>query len=308
MKTFINKIRLSVIALCFIFLNSCSSDESVSSKIQSDVTAGAILRTIKVNQATFNFFDPSAKWSVTLEHQDAANGSLLAEVKLYARQTTGGVNKTEKFLKSYAASTFVAGPNDGYLRGDVTASLAEVLTALGLTTGQYTASDKMRIRLELILTDGRKFTLSDGSPTITGGSYFRSPYQYSVQFFCPLANASSFSGNYKVVTDAWADYNPGEIVPVQYNAADGLYTFRIRSTNNIYINNPGTSWMAVTINPATGGATVLSNEPFDYGVPPTTVRGTGSVGTCTGDINLSLDFSGGYNATKQGFTLVKAGS
>lgn len=304
MKTFINKIRLSAIALCFIFLNSCSSDESVSSKIQSDVTAGAILRTIKVNQATFNFFDPSAKWSVTLEEQDVANGTLFSEIKVYARQTTGGVDKTEKFVKSVAGSTFAAGPN-GYLRGNVDASLAEVLTALGLTTGQYTASDKIRIRLELVLTDGRTFSLSDGSPTITGGSYFSSPYQYSVQFFCPLTNASSFSGNYKVVTDAWADYNPGQIVPVVYNAADGVYTFRILSTNNAYINNTGTSWMAVTINPATGSVTVVSNEDFDYGVP-IPVIGIGSVGTCTGDINLSLDFVG--YATKQGFTLVKAGS
>lgn len=308
MKTFINKTKFSIIALCFIFLYSCSSDESTSSKIQSEVTAGAILRTIKVNQGTFNFFDTASKWSVTLEEQDGANSTLMSEIKVYAQQTTGGVTKTEKFVKSIPASAFTTGPNDGYIRGDVTASLAEVLTALGLTTGQYTASDKFRMRLEIVLTDGRKFSLADGSPTITGGSYFRSPYQYSVQFFCPLADASSFSGNYKVVVDAWADYNPGDIIPVEYNSADGLYTFRIRSSNNAYINNPDTSWMAVTIDPATGKATVLSNEPFDYGVPPTIVTGSGTVGTCTGDINLVLIFTGGYNASKQGFSLVKAGS
>lgn len=60
--------------------------------------------------------------------------------------------------------------------------------------------------------------------------------------------------------------------------------------------------MLVTVNPEDGTATVTSNEPFDYGVP-IDVTGSGSVGTCTGSINLSLNFVG--YATNQAFNLVK---
>lgn len=61
--------------------------------------------------------------------------------------------------------------------------------------------------------------------------------------------------------------------------------------------------MEVTINPADGSATVISNECFNYpGFDCVDVTGTGSVGTCTGDINVVLDF-GPY--TDNGFSLVK---
>ena len=60
--------------------------------------------------------------------------------------------------------------------------------------------------------------------------------------------------------------------------------------------------MLVTIDPADGTVSVASNQSFDYGVP-IDVAGTGTVGTCTGDINLTLEFVG--YATDQTFILTK---
>ncbi len=294
--------KFCLLAIGVIFLQSCTNEESVSDKFRAETTQGAILRTIKVNQATFNYFDPTAKWSVTVEEQDNANGSLLAEVKVYAQQTTGGVTKPEKFLKTFPANVFTKGVN-GYPTATLTASLAETLTALGLTTGQYTPSDKIQMRLVLVLTDGRTFTYTHASGTITGGVYFSSPFRYSVQFFCPIADASMFNGNFKVTYDAWEDYAAGDIIPVVYDPAFGTLKFKLMSTNNPYIINWNTSYMIVTINPVNGAVTITSNEPFNYGggflVP---VTGTGSVGSCTGDINLKVNF-GPY--TNYGLSLVK---
>jgi hypothetical protein len=304
MKILINNMKFGIMVLCLIFIMSCSKDESVTSKIQSEVSAGGILRTIKVNQSTFNFFDTNSKWSVTVEEQDATNGSIFSEIKVYATQITGGVTKPEKFVKSVPASNFAIGPN-GYPRGDVSATLAETLTALGITTGAYTPSDKISMRLQLVLTDGRTFSTKDVSPTISGGSYFSSPFQYSVQFFCPLANVADFNGTYLVTADVWQDYVPGkDTVPVVYNPADGLYTFRIMNTNNPAVINSGTSYIIVKVNPVDASVTVTSNEKWDYGGGfVTTVTGTGSVGSCTGDINLKLNFSG--SSQNQILSLVK---
>lgn len=304
MKTYIKNIKFCLLAIGIVVIQSCTSDESIVNKFRDETTQGAILRTIKVNQGTFNFSDTSEEWSISIEEQDNANGENMAEVKLYAQQTTEGVTKAEKFVKAYPASYFTKGAN-GYPVGDITASLDETLTALGITTGEYTPSDKISMRLELVLKDGSVFTSTNAASTITGGVFFSSPFKYSVQFFCPLANAADFNGNYKVTADAWADYGVGDIVPVEYVAEDGLYVFRIKQTNNPYINNGATAYLIVTIDPLNASVTVASNEPYDYGVPGTDVTGTGTVGSCTGDINLVLEFSGGYNASSQTFNLVK---
>lgn len=286
-----------------VLLQSCSSDESTPENVLDNTTRGAILRTTKVNQSTFNFFDTTSKWSVNIEEQDAENGALFSEVRLYVKHTKNGVTGPEVLLKSFPAASFPKGVN-GLPTGEVSATLAETLSKLGITTGGYTTSDKFAMRLALVLTDGRIFTNTNSSSTVVGGVYFSSGFLYSVQFFCPFANVSTFNGNYKVTADAWQDYSVGDIVPVQYVPADGLYKFRINNTNNPYLVNSSTSYIIVTVNPTNAAVTVTSNEVWNYGGGfLTTVTGSGTVGSCTGDINLKLNFSG--SSQNQTFNLVK---
>lgn len=303
MKTYIKQITYCFFAISIILLQSCTNDESTPNDVFNNTTQGAILRTIKVNQGTFNFFDTSSKWSVTVEEQDNTQGELFSEIQLFATHTKNGVTATEKLVKIIPASTFTKGEN-GLPRGEVSATLAETLAKLGLTTGQYTTSDKISMRLVLKLTDGRTFSSTNSAGAVIGGVYFSSPFLYSVQFFCPLANVSTFNGNYKVTADAWQDYSVGDIVPVQYVPADGLYKFRINNTNNPYLVNSSTSYIIVTVNPTNAAVTVTSNEVWNYGGGfLTTVTGSGTVGSCTGDINLKLNFSG--SSQNQTFSLVK---
>lgn len=275
-----------MVLLLGLLLGACSEDEEkLTRTVQDTVTRGAVLRTISVPSPTFDFNDPSGEWIVELEEQDHEDGKLFASIDVYASLTLSETGETteEALVKNVPASAFSIGPN-ALPRGLVRASLSEVLTAIGLQPGEFTSSDAFTLRLTLNLTDGRSFTNTDAIGTVTGGSFFSTPYAYSVQFFCALDDASQFDGNYLVVTDVWADYSAGDIVPVAFISD---YTFRILNTNNPFVDNTGSSYLEVTIDPETGAATVASNECFNYpGFDCVNVTGAGSVGTCTGDINL----------------------
>lgn len=167
--------------------------------------------------------------------------------------------------------------------------------------------DKLIITAEVKQKDGtvRKM-FSDKGDRLFGAdidnSLLFSVYQtYAVS--CPLDDASLFNGNYKVTMDTWQDYSIGDIVPVVYNSADGKFTFRILNKNNPFVANAATSYMICVIDPATAKVTVTANEVFDYGPGYGPTTGTGTIGSCTGDINLTIAFGpyGGYK-----FNLVKA--
>lgn len=298
MKNYLNKIIVLLVA--FSLMQSCETDKKTIDDVFDNVERGAVLRTVDILAPTFDFYDKSSEWIVSLESQDSQNGDLLTEINIYSTFVDNGSIGTEAFVKAVTVEDFTTGPF-GFPRGDVAVSLQEVLNAAGLQDGDYDSGDSFNLRLESVLNDGRTFTSTNTAGTITGGSFYSSPFQYSAQFFCTIEDASIFDGNYIVVTDVWADYNPGDVVPVEFVSE---FTFRILSSNNPFITNGSTCYMEVTINPADGSVTVESNECFAYdGWECVDILGTGSVGTCTGSIDLALNFVGWD--PNSGFSLVK---
>jgi hypothetical protein len=296
--------NLMLFSFAITFFYSCSNEDKVIDQVFDGTKSGVTLKTVSVDSPTFNFLDTSSRWETTVEMRGTNEENRPREVKVYVTHTTGGVNSTERLLKTFPASVFVAAAPYGLPNAKLSATFAETLTALSLAPGSYTAADKFTMRLELVLEDGRAYTSTNASGTVTGGSFFNSPFTYSVQFACPLADASLFNGDYKVTVDAWADYSVGDIVPVVYSAANGTLKFRILNTNNPSLVNATTTYYEVTVNTTTGTCTVVSNTALNYGGGfLTNVTGTGSVGSCTGDINLSLNFSG--SSQNQAFSLVK---
>ena len=100
MKTYINSIKICFLAIGMILFQSCTEEGKVD-EILNSTTQGAVLRTIKVNSKDFNFLNTASVWSVTLEEQDAEEGKLFAEVKLYSKQVKGGVTGAEKLVKTF---------------------------------------------------------------------------------------------------------------------------------------------------------------------------------------------------------------
>lgn len=121
-------------------------------------------------------------------------------------------------------------------------------------------------------------------------------------------NASIFNGPYKIAYDGdWQDYSTGDPIPVQYNAADGLATFRIMYT--AAAGTPG-AYIEVTFDQGTGDVTkAVGSEPFRYspgGTAYTVASGTGKVNFCTGAVNLKLTWKAGANTWADlGFNIVK---
>ncbi len=298
MKNYLNKILVLLIA--FTLMQSCENELTTIDEVTNNVERGAILRTVDMPNPTFDFYNTSSEWIVTLEAQDIEDGNLLENIKVYSSFVNDGNIGPEALIKTIPASEFTTGPF-GFPRGDITLTLQEVIDAANLQSGDYDSGDSFNIRLESILKDGRIFTNTNTVGTISGGSFFSSPFFYSVQFFCALEDASVFSGNYIVTADEWEDYAPGDVIPVEFVSG---YTFRILGTANPYITNGDVAYMEVTIDPSDGSATMATNTCFQYdGWDCLDFTGTGSVGTCTGDINLTVTYGsygdGTFNLVKQ---------
>ncbi|MDW9380869.1 hypothetical protein [Chryseobacterium sp. JV558] len=172
-----------------------------------------------------------------------------------------------------------------------------------LPAGQKVGSFKIQLLESGALETQKKITfkISSSVPNAT----FNQTHTLSYSLECPF-NMSGFTGTYKVVTDTWEDYSPGDMITIQPGPAANQ--FKILSTNNPYISNPTTSYMLVTVQ-NNGNITVASNQPFLYDAPTgsMSLTGTGTVNFCTSGINISaLTFSGpAGTASGQKLVLVK---
>lgn len=188
------KIIGSLMALLAIGFVGCEDGNEIFDQIQANVQRGAVLRTvdypasaqeIPIGNSDYNF-------EVTIEEQDQQNGDLLASVDVFLgfRDNTvepgaEDLDKPQILFSTIPASAFSAG-EFGLPRATFSASLGEMLSALGLQESDIfqTGGDQFEIRLELVLTDGRKFSNDDNSGTITG-SFFSSPFLYTPVVVCP---------------------------------------------------------------------------------------------------------------------------
>ncbi len=184
-----NFIKVFFVTLSVFIVTSCSTEDKTIDVLFDTIERGAVLRTISFDGNSFNISDPSSAWTVNLEEQDAQNGGLFQEIKLYARLVdntpdNGTTPPTEGLVKTIPASSFSsAGTPFGLPRGAVSATFQEALDAMGILTSDVDGGDAVLLRLELVLTDGRVYT-NNAAGTIAGGTFYRSPFQYSAAIVC----------------------------------------------------------------------------------------------------------------------------
>ena len=218
-------INLFIVSGILVF-SSCNTEDKLIDELDATVERGAVLRTKSVSGNTCNVLDTSSTWSVLLEEQDAEGGALFQEIKLYGNFVDntpdgGTTNVPEALIKTIPASSFSTdGSPFGLPRGTVSTTFQEVLDALGLVSGQYDGGDQIILRLELVLTDGRTYT-NDAGGTVSGGSFFTSPFQYTNLLICLGAPPA---GDYTVSMhdsygDGWQtdDPNGGSGITVTLN-------------------------------------------------------------------------------------------
>lgn len=277
-------------------ISGCKDDDKLLFESITDIagTAGG-LRTIAILSPNFNYLDlDNSEFSVEVEEWDNLDGGLLQSVDVFASfndnsPENGDRSVPSTLVKNIAASNFTVNSYSGLPRATISLQATEAINALGLDKdNDILYNDSFRIFLTLNLTDGTKFSYNNLEGNITG-PFFNSPFTYPIEFSCPIDDASLFQGTYIVTRDDWADYAVGTEIPVVLG--DDPFTFRLLSVNNPYISNPDTSYMEFTINPDDSSVAVTSNECFDYGPGfCLNVTGTGTIGSCTGAINVTINF------------------
>ena len=290
--------KLKIIAASLIIALSAVSCENDGGTSNRNISSGAVpnIQKIASTDQGLNVLVLNAGGSVDMGVTVTVGEGDVASMDIIGLYTKNGVTEKGVFKKN--VTTF---PAEIHITEN---DLYTAFTTLN-SPSDFDLFDKFVISADVTLKNGtivRMFT--DEGTTLFGADIANSELFKVIQTYnpaCPLLDASIFSGNYKVVEDKWADYGVGDIIPVTYNAADGIFEFKILATANPYINNASTAYILVTVDPTTNTIVASSNEDFDYGGgDTTTVTGTGTVGSCNGDISLSLDFPG-FSAT--GFNL-----
>jgi hypothetical protein len=204
MRKIIKKIVLIILAVSTF---SCSDTNNAIYDVFDGVEYGAIIRTLNTGNQNFNLFDLSSSWDITIETQDEKFGALLSQVVVYVGYTDNkddgnDNNRAEVVLNTIPASEFTTSAN-GLPTTSLMYTLNDMVTALGLASGQYNGGDTFNIRLEVVLTDGRTFSAADGSGSLQG-SYFQSPYVYQAGMLC--IPDVPFSGDYVIdMQDSYGD-------------------------------------------------------------------------------------------------------
>ncbi len=302
--------KTTTVLLAFIALLGCSVDNNTIDDVFEKVQNGAFLRITEITGDIIDLNNTASPISISLEYQDNEASTLLDRVEFgvkFKDNTVSGTDiSTTGTLGTVPASGFTPGATYGLPQTTYSLTYGDALTALGITADQVEPEDGLTIVWTLFLTDGRTYSAKDANGNIGAiGAYYSSPFQATTAFKCGLTDTSIlFNGDFSVTYDEWADYAVGATIPVTPDPGDPL-SFRISAANNPFINNAATAYLTVTVLDEDGNVTIQSNEDFDYGggfVVP--VTGTGKINTCTGAMELSLDFSDAYTA--YGLNLEKA--
>ena len=281
------KYLATALILSLTMVTSCTDDGGTSN--QNFITGGApnVQKTAGTEQS-LNFDALSTGGSIKIGVTLSVARGDIASMNVVGYYYKGAA--VEKGILTTGLTTFPT---------SVTYTEADLYKAFSFLTSpsDFSIADKLKISADITLKDGTVLSMFDDKGVPLYGADIANSLQFSVAqtyiMSCPILNASPFDGDYKIVKDDWADYVPGEIIPVVYDEAFGQFKFKILNTNNPYQVNAATSYLIVTVDPETAKATAVGNEPFDYGGGQTFVAtATGSVSACTGEITLKVDYSG----------------
>jgi len=210
------KIVRNILGIASIFIiGACEDSDEVFDQITGNETRGAVLRTSNLISNELPIGDDSAIFEVELEVQDQENGTLVDNVEIYVGfndntdEVGPGTNVAEQLYATVNNSEFTVG-EFGLPRFTVSITLNDMLSFVGRNSSDITGGDNFPIRFALNLTDGRRYTNTDNSGTLTG-AFFSSPFLYTPTVVCPIAE-DAFVGSYVVNTDPGS--GPGGGAPI----------------------------------------------------------------------------------------------
>ncbi|WP_318311981.1 hypothetical protein [Flagellimonas crocea] len=212
------KINLYLICTSLLALNySCDYEDKVVDQVLEEYTSGAVLRTLETTpdelDEAFDMFRTENSFSVTVEEQDEAEGALIDRVDLTVdyidnNKTDDGaaddVSVSGVAYSTIPASAFSIGSR-GLPSTSFSFTMEEALSTLNIPLTEVLPGDRIVMNLELFFTDGTSYKASDAAVTVTGGSFFSSPFLYSL----PIDDGIAF--DYEVTTSDEIDLSEGGI-------------------------------------------------------------------------------------------------
>ena len=212
----------------------------MSDYMLSEFEKGVALRTIS-QTGEYQASNPSGSvMNWILEPHDAEEGGLTESVEIYLSYNgsfSGRASTSEVLYKTISRSEMYDG-DVGLPRFDVSLSLSEALGVMGLSS--FGGGDIVNVRYVLNLTDGRSFSRTNVTGSMTG-VYFRSPYLYPLIIGCelPAGEVAAQAGTYTInATDSYGDgWSTGEAVTVVVDGKE--YRFGSQKTDAGVITNTG---------------------------------------------------------------------
>lgn len=234
----INYKFFTALALTSLMFTSCDEGTAVVDDVTAGTERGAILRTVNVLSNELPIGVADGFFGVDLEVQSGENGTLIDAVEVFAnfRDNTPdngkGATSTEVLVESVAKSTFTTG-EFGLPRFTYQVTLPQLLAVTGTPEADIDGGDQFRVRFELVLNDGRRFSFAQNSGTLTG-SYFSSPFLYSATIVCPPTPPAAGDWVFDM-TDAYGDGWNGASLLV---TLDGVETNLLTDGAQTIVNFP----------------------------------------------------------------------
>lgn len=290
MKTLIK--QLSIIA-GLAFLVSCSDSEKVTDVLQETTQRGTVLKTTS-SDLNFEVGEDNLV-SITAEVIDQ-RGQDFEKIDVFLSFTDNreeddpdNVTQDETLFETFAASDLDNSGDYPTLNFDFTGD--EFDSFFGIDENDYALGGRITIRMELVMNDGRVFTSTNVNSVVSGGGFYRSPFEYSMTMVCQPAQP--VPGTWTIdQQDAFGDgWNGAEVVVTidgtesRYgldSGSSGLKSFTVPpGTNVISIQYSSGDWDSeVTFQvTAANGNTIMD-------VGPSPADGTELIDYCRLDYRL----------------------
>lgn len=183
MKTLIK--HLSIITV-LAFLVGCNESEMVTDQLQDATERGTVLKTIETD-LNFEVGNENLT-SVSAEVIDQ-RGQDVKEIDVFlsftdnrAEDDPDNVSKDEALFETFEASDLDNSGEYPVLNFDFTTD--EFNDFFGIDEVDYVLGGRISVRMEMVMNDGKVFTSSNANSVVSGGGFYRSPFQYSMSMIC----------------------------------------------------------------------------------------------------------------------------
>lgn len=206
-----------------LLVHSCADEELKPIITFDDAGKGAYVRLVSLNQDLV--IDPTQVGSsgidMDVDFVDPQGGATITDYNIYITfqdltPENGDNSKAETQIRAYGPSDF--GTSElGNVGLSVNIPATEMLSTLGLTESDINATDRFRVRSEVIDQDGRVFSAANSTPPIANfDDAFGGAFSYNLNVACPVAD-DFLAGTYTV--EYVTDPNPGGFGPTISNGS-----------------------------------------------------------------------------------------